>query len=98
MTSPPKRVSFSETATTHIIPSIEDGEDLRSVLYYSSADIRRFRIFDQYRKERVLVKGLTKMLQRAHGGGAGGGCKIDINDFSKLSISDAQSALQTTTF
>lgn len=82
-----QRVTFSDIITTYIVPSIDDDDnDAKEKLFYSRADIRRFQIFDQYHKEKALLQGLTKMLQRSNNES----CNITIGDFQKLTISDAQ--------
>lgn len=86
-----KRVTFSDNIVTHIVPAIED-EDL-SNCFYNKADIRRFQIFDQYHRERQLVKGITKMMMRSNSG-----CKVQIDDFAKMSIPAIHSTLQTPAF
>jgi len=91
MTTSTKRVTFSENTETHIVPAIDD-EDL-SNCFYNKADIRRFQIFDQYRREKQLVNGITKMMKRSNSG-----CKVQIDEFANMSIPAIHATLQGLAF
>lgn len=60
-------VSFSEQVTMHEIPSLDP--ELKSVLFYSKADIEHMKIHDQYmaqyRKEIAMARQLTNCIDQS---------------------------------
>ena len=90
-----KQVTFSNETSIRIIPAV-DKEEL-SLCFYSSAEIRRFQVFEQFRREKQLVQGITQLMMMTQSSSRDDDEKcrkgLVLEDFSKMSLAKVQAVL-----